>query len=718
MQLHIFVIRVTDRMQKNISRILLILVFSLPVVLHAYPATGHNPQGIKAVSTTTGFLSPSLRCLAVQPNGDVVLSWVLSDTSTLSTSFNCYYIYSSTSPAGPFSRIDSLFTYSTTSYTNVGANANSISRYYYVQLRYHNGNIVNAAPVDTLRSILLTVTNPNNGTAQLNWTPLASPLPNTSLRWYHIYREYPTGTWKALDSTQSLRYIDTITVCHAYINYKIEINDSSGCTSVSNIAGGTFSNIIAPKVVQLDSVSVNSGGQATLGWVKDPSSDTKGYIIYKFTGGIWVAIDTVHGASVTSFTPPSSTAGGGVETYGVAAYDSCMNVSVLSQVQKSIFVTAKKDICDMSVLLTWNSFINMPNAISSYHILVSVNGGPTTIAGTTASTDTTFNVTNLTPQSTYCFTIVANNGNFRITAQSNVICYTATIPNQPKFNYLRIASVMVPANTVKLTAFIDITANAKSYHFYRANSPTSSPVHIASVSTPVPANFSIVDNTVDASLSSYYYTMHVVDSCGNERTVSNEDETMFLQATTNDATATNVLTWNDYSRWLGGVSSYNIYRAIDGVWAASPVANVSFSNAGMNTYSDNVSAFYPTSGKFEYYIEALEGSTNPYGYADTSHSNVAEALQNATFFIPNAFKPAGVNKIFKPVWTFVDPTDYHFSIFDRWGEKIFETSDKNAGWDGTIKGKPGEVTAYVYLISFKTAFGEYIDRKGSVTLLR
>jgi len=712
-------------MQKRIFWFLSFLILAGPITGYAFvksfpklPYQSHSSNFRINRASGSAIVSPSLRCLSVQSNGDVVLSWVLTDTSTLSNLFNAYLIYSSTNPAGPFSRIDSVFSYSTTTYTNVGANANNVSHYYYVQLRYQNGSLTSAPPVDTLHSVMLTVTNPGNGTAQLNWTPLATPLPHTSLKWYHVYREYPTNVWKQIDSTQSLRYIDTITICHALINYKIEISDSCGCTSVSNVTGGTFSNIIAPKVVLLDSVSVNAGGQATLGWLKDPALDTKGYIIYKFTGGIWIAIDTVHGAAVTSFTPPSSTAGSGMETYGVAAYDSCMNVSVLSEVQNSLFVSSKKDICDMSVLLTWNNFIHMPNSLGSYTILVSVNGGGYSIAGTTPASDTTFNATHLTPESTYCFIIVANDATAKITAKSNRICYTATLPSQPKFNYLRAASVLVPNTTVKLTAFIDVTANAKEYHFYRASSPTAVPVHIASVKTPVPANFSIVDANVDASVQSYYYTMHVVDSCGNERTISNEDETMWLQASSNDALATNVLSWNDYSRWLGGVNSYNIYRAVDGVWASGPIANIPFSNAGMNTYSDNVSAFYPTSGKFEYYIEALEGSTDPYGYSDTSHSNVAEALQNATFYIPNAFKPAGINKVFKPVWTFVDPTDYHFAIFDRWGEKLFETSDKNAGWDGTIKGKPGEVNAYVYLISFKTAYGEFVDRKGTVTLLR
>jgi gliding motility-associated-like protein len=682
--------------------------------VHSSPAASLVPLG-----ATGTVLSPSLRCLSVQANGDVVLTWILPDTATASQKFNCYSIYSSNNPGGPFTRIDSIFTYSTSSYTNVGANANGASKYYYVQTRYLNGSLIYSPAIDTLHTLFLTVTNPGNGTAVLNWNPLDSPLPPTSLKWYHVYREHPTNVWTLIDTTKGFNFTDTITICHSFLNYKVTIGDSSGCTSVSNISGGMFNNIIAPKVLTLDSISVNSGGKAALGWVKDGSADTKGYIIYKLVGSVWVAVDTVFGAGNTSFVPPSSLAGLGSETYGVSAFDSCMNVSVLSNVQKSLFLTYRKDMCDMSVLLTWNNYINIPGAVGSYSILESINGGAFSFLASTQPGDTTYNVTALNDQSTYCFIIQVNNGNGKITAESNQQCYYVIIPTQPKFNYLRVASVLVPSKSIKLMAFIDLTAHAQGYHFYRASSPSATPVHIATVLPPfTSATIQVIDNGVDPTLSSYYYSMYVVDSCGTERALSNVDETMWLQATVNDGTVTNDLTWNDYSRWLGDVSSYNIYRAIDGVWQNAPIVNVPYTAAGINKYSDNVSAFEQTTGKFEYYIEALEGASDPYLFADTSHSNVAEALQNATFYIPNAFKPLGIDRIFKPIGTFVDVADYHFDIFDRWGEQVFTTTDKNAGWDGTVKGHPSELGAYVYLISFKTSRGEFVDRKGTVTLLR
>ncbi|HMC99712.1 MAG TPA: gliding motility-associated C-terminal domain-containing protein, partial [Ferruginibacter sp.] len=87
-------------------------------------------------------------------------------------------------------------------------------------------------------------------------------------------------------------------------------------------------------------------------------------------------------------------------------------------------------------------------------------------------------------------------------------------------------------------------------------------------------------------------------------------------------------------------------------------------------------------------------------------------------FIPNAFMPEAnaVNRIFRiPPGTSLQ-LDY-FRIFDRWGNKIFTTSNVNEGWDGTFKGKPCPPGTYVYTIKGTDFRGEVV-RNGTVLLLR
>ena len=68
--------------------------------------------------------------------------------------------------------------------------------------------------------------------------------------------------------------------------------------------------------------------------------------------------------------------------------------------------------------------------------------------------------------------------------------------------------------------------------------------------------------------------------------------------------------------------------------------------------------------------------------------------------IPNAFTPNGdgLNDSFKPFPSLV--TDYKMSIFNKFGEKVFESFDINIGWDGYFKGKIVQ-DVYVYVIEFK-----------------
>ncbi|MDO9187769.1 MAG: gliding motility-associated C-terminal domain-containing protein, partial [Bacteroidia bacterium] len=89
-------------------------------------------------------------------------------------------------------------------------------------------------------------------------------------------------------------------------------------------------------------------------------------------------------------------------------------------------------------------------------------------------------------------------------------------------------------------------------------------------------------------------------------------------------------------------------------------------------------------------------------------------------YVPSAFTPNNndiLNDVFKPVANCVH--DYNFLIFNRWGEKLFETNDKDVGWSGIYKGSMSKADVYVYKITFwddpKNEFHQFI---GKVTLLR
>ena len=86
-------------------------------------------------------------------------------------------------------------------------------------------------------------------------------------------------------------------------------------------------------------------------------------------------------------------------------------------------------------------------------------------------------------------------------------------------------------------------------------------------------------------------------------------------------------------------------------------------------------------------------------------------------YLPTAFTPNGdgLNDIFR-----IPPSNKNnlerLVIYDRWGQKIFETKDKGRGWDGTFKGKLQPVGVYIYFLIMESLDGKKITKKGLVTL--
>ena len=658
------------------------------------------------------ILPPEIRCISVNITGDVTLKWIIpSDTSGC---FKSYHIFYSTSLSGPFTFLDSITNVNTTTYTHTGANANSQSLYYYIETHFGCVVLQISNPSDTLQTILLDVTT-GTGTADLTWNKIHEPLLPSSSAWYRIYREYPPGNWSLIDSTQNLQYYDTITICSAFINYRIEISDSLPCSSVSSIDGDLLQDVIYPVTPVLDTVSVTSiSGDVTLGWQPSSSGDTKGYIIYQYISGIWLPIDTVWGINNTSYTdtPDSLSPNSSSQSYCIAAFDSCLNTSPMGLEHNTIFLKATMAVCDNEITLNWSSYINLNPLLAGYRIYTQENGGPVILLGINSTDNRTFIHTGLNQDSEYCYFIQAFDESGLKTSSSNTVCLTACKPNQPKFIYLRYATV-VDNSYVKLTCFVDTSAYVSKYNVLRSESLYGTYNTIGNIQITSSVNLSFCDYTAMFNEKSYYYKITVIDSCGEQVLTSNIAKTIYLSAQANND-FTNSLAWNDYEGWLGPVDSYNIYRKVDDISDPNPIVTLAF---GINSYIDDVSNFTYSQGKFTYFVKALENSAYLYQFEDTSKSNEVTVIQRPKFFVPNAFAPAGKNNIFKPITVFTDITDYLFIIYNRWGQKIFETKNLNQGWDGQYKGNviPG---VYVYYIKLKGADNNYFKKRGTVTLVR
>jgi gliding motility-associated-like protein len=94
------------------------------------------------------------------------------------------------------------------------------------------------------------------------------------------------------------------------------------------------------------------------------------------------------------------------------------------------------------------------------------------------------------------------------------------------------------------------------------------------------------------------------------------------------------------------------------------------------------------------------------------------ASYTADFEFPNAFSPNGDNKndYFYPEGNY--GTRAVFQIYNRWGEKVFESSVAKPRWDGTYMGEPQPSGVYSYYGILTLRSGKTVARKGTVTLIR
>jgi gliding motility-associated-like protein len=112
--------------------------------------------------------------------------------------------------------------------------------------------------------------------------------------------------------------------------------------------------------------------------------------------------------------------------------------------------------------------------------------------------------------------------------------------------------------------------------------------------------------------------------------------------------------------------------------------------------------------------------TNYLGCADTALRNV-EVIDQFLVFIPNAFTPDGdgINDVLVVQGRDIATEDFGLMIFDRWGERIFESTDRFDGWDGTYGGSPVQNGVYAYRLNARSAYtGQPVQLLGHVTLVR
>jgi gliding motility-associated-like protein len=703
-------------------------------------------DSVSVDSFISGFIipAPALKCVSWDNDTTIRLTW--DKPVNPKSNLNRYMIYHSTDGGATYTALDSVNgiktsdnkAYTVTEYVHTGVIGNTHS-YYMVSKSGCDGLQASPSTSAKIKAIDLSVSSTSDSTNALSWNKNSATILTPM---YQVYRD---GALIASPPYNNENTSDKWVVCNQQVQYRVGYPGGSimGCTSWSKYVDGSFEDDTPPAKQFVDSVSMRRDTTFTgmVGWSKNTSKDVEKYYVLKCTAGSYKILDTVNSTSALYYEDIFNAPLRDITQYSVMAVDSCGN-NTLTQMNfdchSTMFLSADMDFCDQSIVLNWNPYTDfISGAGVEYRIYVSSNGGPYIEVGKT--TNNKFRYKDLVNGNDYCFYVQGwdNAGMGPFSSSTAVACVQALFIDKPDFAYMKYASV--EDSVARLCMKIDLESNIGEYWIRRSTSRDNGYKVIATIPVPDPltpadSNFCYEDQEVKTEKYSYFYKIDVVDPCGTVGITSNLGRTIVLNVSADNEKNLNILKWNQYEEWAGGVNEYEVYRGT-GTGSMKLLRSLIVRNFDTDptvsqkgeeiTFTDDVSSQATSgNGQFCYYIAAKEGSsTFPGVNPQVSKSNIVCTIQYPLFYVPTAFTPNGdgLNDRFLPLGAFHDLKSYHLEIFNRWGEMIF-VSDKytgpDAGWDGTYKGGEVPAGAYVYNVRYKAADGKEFEQQGTVTLTR
>ena len=94
-------------------------------------------------------------------------------------------------------------------------------------------------------------------------------------------------------------------------------------------------------------------------------------------------------------------------------------------------------------------------------------------------------------------------------------------------------------------------------------------------------------------------------------------------------------------------------------------------------------------------------------------------FKGSNVFVPSAFTPNGdgLNDLLRPGLIGIKTLE-QFSVYNRWGQRLFLTHAMNHGWDGRFDGKAQPAGVYVWMLHAVDYVGKSYELRGTVTLIR
>lgn len=388
-----------------------------------------------------------------------------------------------------------------------------------------------------------------------------------------------------------------------------------------------------------------------------------------------------------------------VQCFQVVTQDACNGTTSKSEEACSLVLDASA--ANKQNDLTWQPYSGAISATNQFrYYRISRNGAPIGGTITNRNIGTSTDASTILCGVSYCYKLEARiQGSAETIVTSNQVCVTGINGDVPG----AVGTTIVSVEDGRPSLFTTPPANLGATDSYTMI--VSRAAGLSGTFQPVAAldrKSSFTDDNANASAGSFCYQVAFQNGCGLTSPVSKPVCTIFLKSKSSTD-----IDWNADSPFAPDL-------------VANYVVEVADSISGSN------GAQYPVGTKTQFAPDPNDPNLQQQRYriiatsttGDISYSNFFRFLRDVKIFMPEAFTPNGdgMNDQLLAKGIYVD--QFSMTIYDRWGEVVYNTTNKTEGWDGKINGQDATHGQYMYRIEIIDLRGLKTVRTGSVLLIR